>query len=82
MKLIIEYNQLSPEERYQRVMQKRAHHFDGIIGEVVSLVYKEYEKTLREANGLDFDDLLSFGVKMFAGCKPASSWCQHVLVDE
>ena len=55
---------------------------EGDLGEIIATVYKDYEKTLRETNSLDFDDLLVFGVKMFAGHKKASSWCRHVLVDE
>ena len=80
--LVAENNMLSPQERMARKLEKKNDFLDGDLGEVVGAVYKEYEKTLREANSLDFDDLLVFGVKMFAGHKKASSWCQHVLVDE
>ncbi|KAJ4477215.1 P-loop containing nucleoside triphosphate hydrolase protein [Lentinula aciculospora] len=49
---------------------------------VVAEIYDNYEKTLRKNNGLDFDDLLLFGVKLFVVNPDAVKWCQHVLVDE
>ena len=52
------------------------------IERVVTQVYSDYEASLRQHNSMDFDDLLVFGVKMFAGHKKASAWCRHVLVDE
>ncbi|TFY82118.1 hypothetical protein EWM64_g1894 [Hericium alpestre] len=45
-------------------------------------VYREYERTLRATNSLDFDDLLIWGVKLFGKHKQAAAWCKHVLVDE
>ncbi|PIL35658.1 hypothetical protein GSI_02388 [Ganoderma sinense ZZ0214-1] len=83
-KLVEEANARSMEERMRRVIEKGTKRdiLDGAFGEIIAAVYKDYEKILREANSLDFDDLLVFGVKMFAGHKKASAWCQHVLVDE
>ncbi|KAJ7664695.1 P-loop containing nucleoside triphosphate hydrolase protein [Mycena rosella] len=52
------------------------------IQRLVGKIYHEYEKSLRRSNSLDFDDLLLFGVKLFAEHPPATSWCRHVLVDE
>jgi DNA helicase-2/ATP-dependent DNA helicase PcrA len=49
---------------------------------VVSQIYREYERTLRRNNCLDFDDLLLFGVKLFSGHPSSVAWCRHVLVDE
>ncbi|OBZ72374.1 ATP-dependent DNA helicase PcrA [Grifola frondosa] len=49
---------------------------------IVAWIYKEYEKTLRDTNSLDFDDLLLFGVKLFGEHKKVATWCRHVLVDE
>lgn len=49
---------------------------------VVSQVYREYERTLRRNNCLDFDDLLVFGVKLFSQHPSSVAWCQHILVDE
>lgn len=52
------------------------------IDSVIAEVYGAYEKTLRENNSLDFDDLLVYGVKLFAGHRKIGEWCKHVLVDE
>lgn len=84
LKLVEKANARSMEERMKRIIEKGAKReiLEGDFGEIIAIVYKDYEKTLRETNSLDFDDLLVFGVKMFAGHKKASSWCQHVLVDE
>lgn len=49
---------------------------------IVAEIYEVYEKALRRSNCLDFDDLLLFGVKLFANHKEAVTWCRHVLVDE
>jgi DNA helicase-2/ATP-dependent DNA helicase PcrA len=49
---------------------------------IVSQVYREYERTLRQNNCLDFDDLLVFGVKLFSMHPTSVAWCRHVLVDE
>lgn len=51
---------------------------DLVVGEI----YEAYEKTLRQNNSLDFDDLLVFGVKLFTENHDAVRWCEHVLVDE
>ena len=85
---VAEANARPQEERVRRAMEKVVNGGDkeslleGDLGEIIAAIYKDYEKTLREANSLDFDDLLVFGVKMFAGHKKASAWCRHVLVDE
>lgn len=52
------------------------------IDHLVAEIYKEYEKTLRRNNSLDFDDLLVFGVRLFTQHDKAVRWCKHVLVDE
>ena len=85
---VAEANARPQEERVSRAMERAVNGGDkgslleGDLGEIIAAIYKDYEKTLREANSLDFDDLLVFGVKMFAGHKKASAWCRHVLVDE
>ena len=85
---VAEANARAQEERVRRAMERvvnggdKGSLLEGDLGEIIAAIYKEYEKTLREANSLDFDDLLVFGVKMFAGHKKASAWCRHVLVDE
>ncbi|KAI0714341.1 P-loop containing nucleoside triphosphate hydrolase protein [Cerioporus squamosus] len=84
LKKVAEYNKFSDEERNLRHFANKTKPdlLEGKLGHVIASIYKEYEKTLRGSNGLDFDDLLLFGVKLFAQQKKASSWCQHVLVDE
>jgi len=52
------------------------------INSIVSSVYIDYERSMRQINSLDFDDLLLFGVKLFRCHKKAVEWCKHVLVDE
>ncbi|KAI0749394.1 P-loop containing nucleoside triphosphate hydrolase protein [Daedaleopsis nitida] len=79
---VAEFAALSQEEQARRLLNRKADILEGKLGRIVATVYKEYEKTLRESNSLDFDDLLLFGVKLFAKHKKASSWCKHVLVDE
>ena len=85
---VAEANGRPQEERVRRAMERvvnggdKGSLLEGDLGEIIAAIYKDYEKTLREANSLDFDDLLVFGVKMFAGHKKASAWCRHVLVDE
>jgi len=54
----------------------------GDIANIISKIYSDYEKSLRQSNSLDFDDLLLFGVKLFSQHKRAVQWCKHVLVDE
>lgn len=80
--LVTENKKMSLEERAKRIVEDKGDFLGTELGELVATVYKGYEKTLREANSLDFDDLLLFGVKMFSRHKKASGWCQHILVDE
>lgn len=45
-------------------------------------LYGEYEAALREANSLDFDDLLVFGLRLFTEAPRVLESCRHILVDE
>ncbi|KAH9930039.1 P-loop containing nucleoside triphosphate hydrolase protein [Fomitopsis serialis] len=65
-----------PDEGENQTLQ------DANIMAVVADVYTKYEHTLRQSNSLDFDDLLLFGVRLFARHPAVGDWCQHVLVDE
>ncbi|KAH9902943.1 UvrD-helicase-domain-containing protein [Cubamyces lactineus] len=75
-------NALPPRARAARFLAKENDIWEDEIGLMLAEIYKQYEKTLRDANSLDFDDLLMFGVKLFKAHAKASSWCRHVLVDE
>jgi len=50
--------------------------------QLLGAIYEAYMDALKEHNSLDFDDLLLFGVKLLKAERQATSWCQHVLVDE
>ncbi|OSD06484.1 P-loop containing nucleoside triphosphate hydrolase protein [Trametes coccinea BRFM310] len=76
-----ETNALPAQKRKSRNMGK-FDPWEGELGRILATIYKDYEKSLREANSLDFDDLLMFGVKLFKSHAKASKWCRHVLVDE
>ncbi|HXV06380.1 MAG TPA: UvrD-helicase domain-containing protein [Solirubrobacterales bacterium] len=58
----------------------------GFSGEVAARVYTLYEKRMREANAMDFDDLLVRTVELLEGSEEArDKWrraFRHVLVDE
>jgi hypothetical protein len=45
-------------------------------------LYAEYEDSLREADSLDFDDLLVFGLRLFRTAPNILASCRHILVDE
>ncbi|KAH9939503.1 UvrD-helicase-domain-containing protein [Amylocystis lapponica] len=76
----------SPEDLLKELaIKKRQGGFGQLtldIDSVVAHIYKDYDKTLRRNNSLDFDDLLVFGVKLFSEHKKSAAWCRHVLVDE
>lgn len=55
---------------------------DDILQRVFAEIYRDYEKSLRQSNSLDFDDLLVFGVRFFSRHPKYAAWCQHILVDE
>ncbi|KAI0326647.1 UvrD-helicase-domain-containing protein [Cubamyces sp. BRFM 1775] len=75
-------NALPPQARLARYLAKENDMWEDALGLILADIYKQYEKTLRDTNSLDFDDLLMFGVKLFGTHAKASSWCRHVLVDE
>lgn len=53
-----------------------------VLGRVIVQLYEEYDAALREANALDFDDLLLFGLRLFREHPNVISSCKHILVDE
>ncbi|SNX83194.1 related to ATP-dependent DNA helicase [Melanopsichium pennsylvanicum] len=49
---------------------------------IMAIVYSMYQQQLVEANALDFDDLLVYGVQLFRHQNQVVSNIRHVLVDE
>ncbi|KAJ9105527.1 hypothetical protein QFC21_001898 [Naganishia friedmannii] len=54
----------------------------GQILSVMADLYEEYEKGLRAAGSLDFDDLLGYGLKLLKQERHILKSVKHVLVDE
>ncbi|KAL5640278.1 hypothetical protein ACGC1H_007523 [Rhizoctonia solani] len=52
------------------------------IQAAVAHIYEEYDAVLREANALDFDDLLVMGLKVLKVAPRAIAKLRHVVVDE
>ncbi|KAH7338889.1 P-loop containing nucleoside triphosphate hydrolase protein [Rhizoctonia solani] len=52
------------------------------IQAAVAHIYEEYDAVLREANALDFDDLLVMGLKVLKAAPRAIMKLRHVVVDE
>jgi DNA helicase II / ATP-dependent DNA helicase PcrA len=53
--------------------------------QVAAKVYPEYQKALREAGALDFDDLLLYAVKMLEVAEVRQKWQQqfrYIMIDE
>ena len=73
-------NNLTDEEQFERTSA----HFG--FEEAVSRVYGMYQEKLREANGLDFDDLLMLTVQLFERNPDVLGYYQalfhHILIDE
>ncbi len=63
-----------------------AEHSSGLWPETVSRVWRRYAATLRQANAVDFDDLLGFAVLILRDHPAARrAWqerFEHILVDE
>jgi DNA helicase II / ATP-dependent DNA helicase PcrA len=68
------------EKAVLRAAPKNPSHDD--LQRVFAEVYRDYEKSLRQSNSLDFDDLLVFGIKLFSQHPKYAAWCQHIFVDE
>lgn len=60
--------------------------FGDYFEEVVAKIYKKYERTLKENNALDFDDLIMLTIKLFKENPQVLYFYQtkfkHILVDE
>lgn len=66
--------------------QKYAHQIQSYFDEIVARCYERYQELLREANALDFDDLLVETVRLFEQHPDVLATYQerytHLLVDE
>ncbi|MBV9120583.1 MAG: UvrD-helicase domain-containing protein [Chloroflexi bacterium] len=72
-------NELTGPEEYARKA-------DGLLAKIVADVYPRYQDRLRRNNSLDFDDLLTFAVRLFQEspetlARYRDRW-RYVLVDE
>lgn len=68
-------NELPPSGDYQN---KPSEEMTRIVAEI----YLNYEATLKRNNALDFDGLLTYGVKLFTQFPSSAEWCKHIFVDE
>lgn len=72
-------NELITSAQYQKYAQ-------GYFGEIVFKVYTEYQKDLKAANALDFDDLIMKTVQLFEkfpeALKRWQNLFKYILVDE
>ncbi len=66
--------------------KKFARQVNGYYEENVAEVYEIYQKTLKDSNALDFDDLLMYTVFLFQENKQSQSYYQnlfkYILIDE
>ncbi|KKQ73692.1 MAG: ATP-dependent DNA helicase PcrA [Berkelbacteria bacterium GW2011_GWB1_38_5] len=72
-------NELLTPKKYQPYAR-------GYFGEIVSKVYEQYQKDLKTANALDFDDLIMLTVELFERhLEILSRWqnlFRYILIDE
>ncbi|KZT04434.1 P-loop containing nucleoside triphosphate hydrolase protein [Laetiporus sulphureus 93-53] len=54
----------------------------GDIHRLIGEVFERYETSMKTNSSLDFDDLITQGVKLFSQAHPLSRWCRHLFVDE
>ncbi|THH15698.1 hypothetical protein EW146_g4817 [Bondarzewia mesenterica] len=72
----------TPEEMKSATESKKKDVPRDQVSLIVADIYREYQRTLKKNNCLDFDDLLVYGVKLFKKHPKVVSWCCHILVDE
>jgi len=79
-------NYISGAKNEMMSPQKYAYFSKGFFGELVVKVYEIYEKNLKEANALDFDDLLIKTVEILEKYPEVLSFYQnlfrYILIDE
>lgn len=72
-------NEFIDEKKYDQYVESD-------FQQIVSIIYKIYQKKLRECNALDFDDLINFTVKLFEKkskiLEKYQNIFKYVLIDE
>lgn len=71
----------SPQDMLDALTAKPEHEMN-VLDLMIAQLYDEYDNALREANALDFDDLLLFGLRLFRNHPNVIASCKHILVDE
>lgn len=68
------------------LIESKDFNYRDYFEEVVARIYKKYEKTLKDNNALDFDDLIMLTIKLFKENPQILYYYQtkfrHILVDE
>lgn len=68
------------------LIESKDFNYRDYFEEVVARIYKKYEKTLKDNNALDFDDLIMLTIKLFQENPQILYYYQtkfrHILVDE
>lgn len=82
----VRYRQLAEQEAAKSASRKApiGKQFTGSASfkQVMATIYIMYQKQLVDANALDFDDLLVYGVQLFRRQNQVVRNIRHVLVDE
>ena len=77
---------ISKAKNEMMTVEKFENQANGYYEEIVAKTYKKYQATLKENNGLDFDDILMFTVEIFKKFPSALEKYQkqfrYILVDE
>ncbi|SPO39443.1 related to ATP-dependent DNA helicase [Pseudozyma flocculosa] len=72
----------SSQQQKQAPGQNFRTRFSSDFKRIMADIYLRYQEQLREANALDFDDLLVYGVRLFRQNPQIARRIEHVLVDE
>ncbi|HPN54630.1 MAG TPA: UvrD-helicase domain-containing protein [Candidatus Moranbacteria bacterium] len=77
---------ISKAKNEMMTAEKFENQANGYYEEIVAKVYKKYQATLKENNGLDFDDILMFAVELFkkfpSVLEKYQKQFKYILVDE
>lgn len=76
------YN-LSPEDVEKRLTNEPWRYKQRAFGKLALIVYKEYEKSLRSCNSIDFADMINLAVKLLKeNAQLYANVFDHILIDE